>query len=153
MSEHEKRRYTIEERKKERLEAFEILFERMFRTDSLEDSYNDAEEARGIKVGDYTRELVEGANSHAEEIDGLIKKNLRGNWKMSRISKVALTALRISVYELLYSEDVPVKVSINEAVEFAKKYAEQKDGSFVNGVLGSIEKSLRENVKKNSGDE
>ena len=81
-------------------------------------------------------------NEHMEEIDGHIEKHLRG-WRKNRISKVALTIMRICVYEMLYEKDVPVSVSINEAVEIAKEYATPADGSYVNGVLGAVAKSLR----------
>ena len=77
-----------------------------------------------------------------QEIEELIEANLKG-WKLNRISKIALAAMRISVYEMKYIKSVPVSVSINEAVKMTKEFASDKDGSFVNGVLGSVAKTLK----------
>lgn len=132
----------IQERRDERSQAFSFVFERMFRDDTINDAFEDAENARDIQVGDYTRKVVEGVEEHLDEIDALIEKNLKG-WKKNRISKISLTILRIAVFEMLYMKNIPTSVSINEAVELAKNYATAADGSFVNGVLGSIAKSLK----------
>ena len=136
----------IQERRDERQQAFNFVFERMFRDDEINDAFEDAENARDIQVSEYTRKVVEGVEENLEEIDALIEKNLKG-WKKNRISKISLTILRIAVFEILYMNNIPTSVSINEAVELAKNYATASDGSFVNGVLGSIAKSL-----KKSGD-
>ena len=72
----------------------------------------------------------------------MISKNLKAGWKINRISKVSLALLRLAVYEMLYRDDVPVSVSINEAVELSKKYTVKDDTSFINGVLGAVAKSL-----------
>ncbi|MGN0469662.1 MAG: transcription antitermination factor NusB [Acutalibacteraceae bacterium] len=132
----------IQERRDERSQAFNFVFERMFRDDTIDDAFEDAENARDIQVSEYTRKVVKGVEEHLEEIDALIEKNLKG-WKKNRISKISLTILRIAVFEMLYMHDIPASVSINEAVELAKNYATTSDGSFVNGVLGSIAKSLK----------
>ena len=71
------------------------------------------------------------------EIDEAISEHLH-KWRKERLSRVALSIIRLSVYEILYGEDIPVSVSINEAVELAKKYGGDDDPSFVNGVLGGI---------------
>ena len=70
----------------------------------------------------------------------LIKKEQ--GWKISRISKISLALLRVAIYEMLYQDDIPVSVSINEAVELAKKYTGVDDSAFVNGVLGAVAKEL-----------
>lgn len=132
----------IQERRDERSQAFNFVFERMFRDDTIDDAFEDAENARDIQVSEYTRKVVEGVEEHLDEIDALIEKNLKG-WKKNRISKISLTILRIAVFEMLYMNNIPTSVSINEAVELAKNYATAADGSFVNGVLGSIAKSLK----------
>lgn len=64
------------------------------------------------------------------------------NWKLDRISKVNLTILRLAVAEMMFVEDVPGSVAINEAVELTKKYSDEKSSSFVNGVLDKVLKSL-----------
>ena len=63
--------------------------------------------------------------------------------KFDRIAKVDLSILRLAVYEILYRDDIPVNVSINEAVELAKKYSGEKTGSFINGILGNFYRSLK----------
>lgn len=128
-------------RREERKQAFYLLFEQIFQKDSMELIIEDAKDARDAEVGKYTKKLIAGVEENLEEIDGYIESNLK-SWKKNRISKVALTIMRIAVYEMLYVDNVPVKVSINEAVELAKEYATPADGSFVNGVLGSVAKQL-----------
>ena len=70
-----------------------------------------------------------------------IEKNLKEEWKLNRISKMDLSVLKLAIYEIKFSE-VPYKVSINEAVELAKKYGEEKSKKFVNGILASIVKEM-----------
>lgn len=128
-------------RREERQQALDFVFESMFRDDDSEQAFDDALQARDIRVGEYARSIVEGVRSHHEELDGIIENNLKG-WKKNRISKIALTILRIAVFEMIYVESVPTRVSINEAVELAKSYASERDASFVNGVLGAVAKTL-----------
>lgn len=78
---------------------------------------------------------------HHEEIDELIKKNLE-NWTFERIAKADLAILRTAVAEMLYVDSVPVGVSINEAVNLAKKYGDDRSYAFINSVLGKISKTL-----------
>ena len=81
--------------------------------------------------------LAQGAEEKLAEIDARIDE-FSHKWSRNRISRVALAVLRLAVYEMLYEEDIPVSVAINEAVELAKKYGGDEDSSFVNGVLGGI---------------
>lgn len=74
------------------------------------------------------------------EIDRIINENTEG-WDTARMGKVELTVLRLAVYEMLYDDDIPTGVAINEAVEIAKKYGQENAGGFVNGVLAKIMKS------------
>ena len=133
-------------RREERDQALGFVFESIFRDDETQDAFDDAFDARDIKVGSYAERLIKGVKEHKDEIDDIIEKNLKG-WKKNRISKISLTILRMAVFELYYVKDVPQSVVINEAVELAKSYATAEDGSFVNGVLGSVVKK-----KKKSGD-
>lgn len=146
MSDSEKRSKKIEERKRQREAALGFVFESMFRDDGADEAFLDAAGARDEEIGDYTRSLVTGIEKNLTQIDSLIEANLKG-WKKNRISKVSLTILRISVYELLFVEDVPTSVSINEAVELAKTYAGEGDGAFVNGVLGGVANTLEKGDK------
>lgn len=72
-----------------------------------------------------------------DEIDDLINQKSKG-WKISRLSKVDLTILRLAVYEIKFDEDVPTGVAINEAVELAKRFGQDESASFVNGILGAV---------------
>ena len=83
----------------------------------------------------YIRALTTTSREKAEELDGLIGRYARG-WKSERISRTARAILRIALCEILYMDDVPAAVAINEAVELDKKYDEPETVAFVNGVLG-----------------
>lgn len=85
----------------------------------------------------YLDSTVRTVISNTPIIDETIEKYSK-NWKVSRMSAVDLAILRISVAELLYESDVPQEVSINEAVELAKKYGTEKSAGFINGILGSL---------------
>jgi len=87
----------------------------------------------------YIKDIVYGIFNNIEELDSLIEKHAIG-WKLNRISKVDLSILRIGIYEILFREDIPYNVSINEAVEMAKKYSTREAGSFINGILSKIPK-------------
>lgn len=83
------------------------------------------------------RELVAGTEEYREEIDNLLTGYLKG-WKIDRLSKVDREILRLGVYELVYREDVPPKVVVNEAIEMSKHFGTEESGKFVNGVLGKM---------------
>lgn len=89
----------------------------------------------------YIANAVNGIEEHQEEILKKIETNLKEEWKLSRISKMDLTILKLAIYEIKFT-DVPYKVSINEAVELAKKYGEDKSKNFVNGILASVVKEM-----------
>ena len=116
--------------------AFELIFEWIFRDESIEDILETAVEARQVENDPFARETACGVIEHLEEIDSTIANYLKG-WTLKRVSKVALSVMRLSVYEILYT-DIPASVSINEAVELAKKYGGEEDASYINGVLGGI---------------
>ena len=123
-------------RSKQREQAFFLIFEELFGHDSKE-----AVELYGENVeplGEWAIDVYNGVCNNKEKLDETISANL-DNWKINRIPKVNLAILRLSVYELLFLEDVPDSASINEAVELAKKYSGKKDAAFINGVLGSVE--------------
>lgn len=89
----------------------------------------------------YITNAINGIEEHQEEILKDIETNLKEEWKLSRISKMDLTILKLAIYEIKFT-DVPYKVSINEAVELAKKYGEDKSKNFVNGILASVVKEM-----------
>lgn len=127
-------------RTQSREQAFILLFEYSFGLNTPEEIINLAQEVRGEKISNFTRNLFLGTINNLETIDKNIEEYLK-NWDKSRLSRVSLAVLRLAVYEILYSQENPVSVCINEAVELTKKYALQDDASYINGVLSSIEKN------------
>lgn len=91
------------------------------------------------EVRDFATALVKGTVENMQKIDDIITK-YASNWKLKRMAVVDRNVLRLSAYELLYREDIPPKVAINEAVDLAKKYGDVDSGKFVNGVLDRINK-------------
>lgn len=134
-------------RKEAREQAFIMIFEKEFNDDySLDEIIEAAKEAELFEADDFARSLSEKTLSGIESLDSTITANLKGGWKIGRISKVSLAILRLAVCEMLNFPDIPVSVSINEAVELAKKYAAEEDYSFVNGLLSSVSKEMAANA-------
>ena len=126
-------------RKEARNQAFVLIFEKGINNDPIEDIIDAAKECRDFLEDEdgYTLKVFKGVFENLEEIDDTISKNLTG-WTINRISRVSLAVLRLAIYEMLYRDDIPVSVSVNEAVELCKKYATTEDASFVNGILGAV---------------
>lgn len=120
--------YSLEIQKTENLEEQIDLF---FESNNIED-----EQAKK-----YIKDEIFGINENLEEILKDIEQNLKEDWKLNRISKMDLSILKLAIYEIKYNE-IPYKVAINEAVELAKKYGEDKSKNFVNGILASIVKDM-----------
>lgn len=128
-------------RRNARKNAFYLLFQLDF------SKLEEAEETKRIffeETSDITEEdkkfileEVEGVYHHLEEIDSAISGASKG-WNIERISKVDLAIMRLAVYEMKYSEDMPVSVAVNEAIELAKKYSTDEAPSFINGILGKL---------------
>lgn len=91
--------------------------------------------------GSFLSTILEGTYQQVREIDELVDENI-DNWKMERIGKVERNIIRLAVYEILYESDIPVAVSIDEAVELAKDFNDQEAGKFVNGILGKLTSAL-----------
>lgn len=89
----------------------------------------------------FSKELALGVCVHIKELDNLISKASQ-NWRLERIARVDHSILRLAVYELLYRDDIPPKVSINEAVDLGKKFGTEESGAFINGILDKIYTSL-----------
>jgi N utilization substance protein B len=85
--------------------------------------------------------LVKGVLDSKNELDALIERFSR-NWKITRMSCVDRNVMRVAVYELLYCDDIPPKVSINEAVDIGKKFGTEESGAFINGIMDSIRGAL-----------
>ena len=128
-------------RKQAREEAFILIFEKVFNDESVEEILELANEVRDLKADNYIKTVFGGVYENLETLDDTISQNAVG-WSIERISKTALCVLRLSLFEIKFMDDIPVSVSINEAVELCKKYATKDDASFVNGILSTVAKSL-----------
>ena len=95
-----------------------------------------------LTIDDLTTEIVTGVSTHLDELDNHIVECANG-WTLARMPVIDRNVLRMAVYELSYSRDVPVAVVINEAVELAKTFSTDDSGRFVNGVLSAISKVVR----------
>lgn len=112
--------------------------------ESMNEVLEQSEQADTLSGSDKTflENLVYGVQTRQEELDGVIGQYAQG-WALNRLAKVDLTILRMAVYELKYMPEVPVGAAINEAVELAKAYGEDKSAGFINGILGSVARALR----------
>lgn len=124
---------------------FIIIFEKLFRDESISELLELSLDNESVTVNDEVKETAEGVFEKSDELDEIISK-LSEKRNIARMPKINLAILRLAVYEILYKSDkAPVNVIINEAVGLAKKYAQPSDVSFVNGVLGAYSRSMGEN--------
>lgn len=130
---------------KSRHELREAVFKILFQIENTELDYKELLELEQEEIANssYVNNTLTEIINKLEEIDNIISNNLK-DWKLDRLSKMDRQILRISAYEILYS-DIPYKVSINEAVELSKKYSEKDESyKFINGVLkGIVETSTK----------
>ncbi|HWS29847.1 MAG TPA: transcription antitermination factor NusB [Clostridia bacterium] len=92
---------------------------------------------------EYSKAILDGILLHCDEIDALIHELAIG-WKLERMPKVDLSILRVAIYEMMYREDIPCSVSINEAVELAKQFGGDRSSAYINGMLGTLAKRFGE---------
>lgn len=144
----------VKSAKKARIGAMQIMYQMdltedysldnldIFLKNFAEDTeYEDKEIVFTEEEEEYLGEIIPVIIEKLGDIDQIINKNLEG-WTIERLSKVDKSILRISVYEMMYRDDIPGPVSINEAVEIAKNYASENSPKFINGILGSIFKEI-----------
>ena len=125
-------------RKEAREQVFLVLFQCNFFADCAPEEILENNLKNGsIKENKFTNQLCSVVFKNMAEINSLIQKYSL-NWEQDRITKVSLTALRIAIAEIKYIEGIPIKVSLNEAIELTKKFANQEDALFVNGVLSGV---------------
>ena len=130
-------------RREAREQAFILIFERSLNHDTTEQIIDAAEMSSDVMIDEFAEKIAVGVEKNEDVLNTQIEKNIRG-WKMNRLSKVSLSLLKLSIFEMMFEKDIPVSVSINEAIDLAKKYGGADDAPFVNGVLGSVAKSLGE---------
>ena len=109
-------------------------------SDEVLDLYLDNFEFDNLETK-YIIDAINSIKENLEVIDTHIANHLEG-WDLDRLAKVDLSTLRIAIYEILYREDIPIEVSINEAVETVKKFSNEDSFKFVNGVLGSFVRTI-----------
>ncbi len=130
-------------RKLARENTFILLFEAECRNDETAlEIYEYAKELGEFELDEYVKKVFFGVFERRKEIDELIDANLLG-WNKRRVSPVSRALLALSTYEMLALDDVPAKVSINEAIELSKKYDDEKSYIFVNGVLNAVADVLK----------
>jgi transcription antitermination protein NusB len=129
-------------RRKAREYALQLLFQidftkRELERKDLEEFWSGKKESRDIR--EFTEKLVKGTLESLEEIDNIIEK-VTENWFLKRMAAVDRNILRFAAYEILHRKDIPYAVTINEALEIAKKYSSAEAASFLNGVLDKLAK-------------
>jgi transcription antitermination protein NusB len=131
----------VSARSKARKQALDLLYETDIRGTNLVETLNardipaDAPDARPIR--DYTKELVNGVSDNRRKIDELITTYAQG-WDMDRLPAVDRNILRLGIYEVLWSSDVPTSVAIDEALILAKELSSDDSSKYIHGVLGRI---------------
>ena len=127
-----------------RCEAFKLVFQITAHKDSYPEVVDmfeaDNEELKKTdkKQYNYIVSTANGVFENMNTLDNMIAENLKSGWKIDRLSKVSLAVLRLALYEIVYVEDIPDRVSVNEAVELAKQYDVDEAPSFINGVLSGV---------------
>lgn len=129
-------------RREAREQAFFLVFEAAFGQQDAEERILLAKEARELADDPFCNRLATGTIARFTELDQLIEQHA-AKWKTSRISKISLAILRLALYEMEFEDAIPESVSINEAVELAKKYGGDEDPSFVNGILGAVSRARK----------
>lgn len=129
-------------RRESRQQAFELIFEKSFCDNELDEVFEAAQDARDMELSPYARQVVSGVFDNLSEIDEYIIKYSHAR-SFRRLSKVVLAALRLAFYEILYVDDFDANISINEAIELTKKFSGKDEAGFVNGVLGGFMKNYK----------
>ena len=123
--------------------AFRLIFSlEIQKTENLEeqiDLYLECSEVEEDEAKEYIKDAIFGIKENINDIQRLIEKNLKADWKIDRISKIDLSLLKLAIYEIKYKK-IPYKVAINECLELSKKYGEERSKNFVNGILASVVK-------------
>lgn len=142
-------------RRKAREIALQVLYQIDIRQEKLTEEFlNEAlYKCKNTPVDDetaeYSKELIKSVMENLTSIDDAIS-HFAENWRIDRMAVVDRNILRIAVYELKYRDDIPSKVAINEAIEIAKRYSTEDSGTFINGILDGVVRSLKEHRTQNA---
>lgn len=143
---------------KKRTRARELSLQFLYQLDLLGEAVKDelseflrSEEKDG-ETCRYARRLVEGTHEHRAAIDAEIQ-GVAQNWQISRMAVIDRNVLRLAAYELMFCDDIPPKVAINEAIELGKRYSTENSGKFINGILDKIKSRVAEGTTGTPMDE
>ena len=129
-------------RKIARQVAMQLIYQYELGGDGISSTIEESMDKPQLDADDmlYIESVLEGTNDKQDELDDIVAKYAVG-WKPERIAKVDLSILRLAIYEMLYREDIPESVSVNEAVELAHTYSTPEAASFINGILGAVSRA------------
>jgi N utilization substance protein B len=131
-------------RRRAREIALQVLYQKELNSVEVEEALNlfwsNFEVLKGAM--DFSERLVKGVEQHREDLDRVIE-HYSSHWKVDRMAHVDLTILRIATYELLYCDDIPPRVAINEAIDIGKKFGSEDSGAFINGILDKVKSAER----------
>lgn len=132
-------------RRENRIAVMQFLYMRdvnkgLSTQDALDSFFSTKENPREFYA--FAEELIAGVESRIDEVDAVIEKSAT-NWSKDRIARVDLAILRLAIFELLFREDIPPVVSINEAIDLAKEFSSTEARKFVNGVLDNVKGTLK----------
>ena len=129
-------------RRRAREIALQVLYQREFSQadQDLHLFWSNFEVLQGAM--NFSERIIRGVEAHREDLDRIIER-YSSHWKIDRMAHVDRNILRIAVYELLYCDDIPPKVAINEAIDIGKKFGSEDSGAFINGVLDKIKAEER----------
>lgn len=122
-------------RREAREQAFQILFQLDINEEEPQKALDDFLTSEQNDF--FLKALTEGVITYKQKLDDAIAKNVE-NWSFSRIATAEKTILRMAVFEIQYMDDIPIAVTINEAIELANKYGDEKSGKFINGILSKF---------------
>ncbi len=130
-------------RRKSREIALKALYAHEMGGSSVKDTIESLDEETMLtEIIDFSIKLAEETVIHTDEIDTMLTEKMQ-NWELKRIAAIDRNILRMAICELMYFEDIPHKVSIDEAIELAKKYSTENSGKFINGILDPIAKETK----------
>ena len=133
-------------RSQERENALQISFACEISGDKAQDQIGRLSDSDLVESTEFVEQLVSLYESHKDEIDNDIIRHLK-NWDFSRLAIIDRIILRLAIIELLYLPDIPPEVSINEAIELAKKYSTDKSDKFINGLLDAVFRRLKQALR------
>ncbi|MDX1765044.1 MAG: transcription antitermination factor NusB [bacterium] len=137
-------------RRKSRMFTLQMLYQYEMRRDGSDEIARDfwADHPKVHKdIRDYANRIFSGTVAYLSNIDGIIGE-LSLNWKITRLSLVDKCILRFAIYEICFSDDVPVKVAIDEAIEVAKRFSSEESSAFINGILDAVAQDQEQYLKK-----